>query len=113
MERRDKKISGDSKGVEGVLSGCSNDGAERSKEELVMIIEDMQKKMKKMYSDLCEMNMFNIFKRLDYLFKVIENDEVFSKDYVDSIVKEVMELLDIRGKDSGSEGVEGDGSSNK
>ena len=35
--------------------------------------------------------MTNIFKRLDYLFKIVEHPEVFPKEFVDNVVKEICE----------------------
>lgn len=42
-----------------------------------------------------EMNYFNLLQRLDYLFKVVENDEKFATDFVDSCKTEIVNLLSI------------------
>lgn len=38
-------------------------------------------------------NLHNMFKRLDYLFKVVENAVVFDEAFVDQCVKEIKELM--------------------
>ena len=40
-----------------------------------------------------EMNYYNLFKRLDYLFKVVENDEKFVADFVDTCKTEIVNLM--------------------
>ena len=40
-----------------------------------------------------EMNYFNLFKRLDYLFKVVENDSKFNTEFVDTCKTEIVNLM--------------------
>ena len=40
-----------------------------------------------------EMNYFNLFKRLDYLFKVVENDTKFATDFVETCTNEIVSLM--------------------
>lgn len=37
--------------------------------------------------------MTNMFKRMDYLFKVVENNKVFSSDFVKKCINELEELM--------------------
>lgn len=41
------------------------------------------------------MDLSNAFKRLEILFKVIENAEMFSQEFVDNCVKEIEDLVTI------------------
>lgn len=40
-------------------------------------------------AQLQQMNMSNLFKRLDYLFKVVEFNDVFSSDFVNYCTREI------------------------
>ena len=40
-----------------------------------------------------EVNYTNLFKRLDYLFEVLKAKDVFPKEFIDTTVAEVMNLL--------------------
>ena len=37
--------------------------------------------------------MTNMFKRMDYLFKVVENNKVFSSNFVEKCINELEELM--------------------
>ena len=37
----------------------------------------------------------NVFRRLDYLFKILENQTCFSPSYIDDVVKEIQEIMTI------------------
>lgn len=37
--------------------------------------------------------MTNMFKRMDYLFKVVENNKVFSSNFVEKCTNELEELM--------------------
>ncbi len=48
----------------------------------------------KLYRELEECNMTNMFKRLDYLFKVVENANIFNgSDFFNSCIDEIKEAL--------------------
>ena len=44
---------------------------------------------------LQDANMNNIFKRLDYLFKVVENGHMFKQDSLDKCIVELAELITV------------------
>lgn len=50
---------------------------------------------KQLYYKLQEANMYNTFKRLDYLFKVVENAKVFSEEFVNNCVSEIENTITI------------------
>lgn len=64
-----------------------------SYEQLENVAAELQKRCATLYSELQNANMFNVFKRLDYLFKVVENKSVFPEGFVDDCVREVMSLM--------------------
>ena len=41
-------------------------------------------------AQLQQMNMGNLFKRLDYLFKVVESKDAFNPEFVDRCTEEIM-----------------------
>lgn len=47
-----------------------------------------------MAQELQKMNSFNIFKRLDYLFKVVESEK-FGEEFTAKCIKEIVDLLTI------------------
>lgn len=59
--------------------------------------ENMQIKQQAeaMYRQMQQMNMQNIFKRLDYLFEVVKEKTAFPKDFVDRSTNEIVSLLTI------------------
>ena len=62
-------------------------------EQLENVAAELQKRCATLYNELQNANMFNVFKRLDYLFKVVESKEVFPTEFVESCVTEVMSLM--------------------
>lgn len=62
-------------------------------EQLENVAAELQKRCATLYNELQNANMFNVFKRLDYLFKVVENKSVFPAGFVDDCVTEVMSLM--------------------
>lgn len=77
-----------------------------SYEQLENVAHQLSEQAKQMYSKLQEANMTNMFKRLDYLFKVIENKSVFPESFVDKSINEIVDIMtvpevaDIQGPDS-------------
>ena len=49
---------------------------------------------------LQDANMNNIFKRLDYLFKVVENGHMFKQDFLDKCIAEIEELMTVPEEES-------------
>lgn len=66
-----------------------------SYEQLEQVAHQLSEQTRQLYSKLQKSNMENVFKRLDYLFKVVENKDVFSKEFLDKCVKEIEEIITI------------------
>lgn len=66
-----------------------------SYEQLEMIAHQMHEQLVKAMNQVRELNMANIFKRLDYLFKVIENQHMFKQDFVTKCVEEIQDILTV------------------
>lgn len=64
-------------------------------EELENACHQLSEQARKMYMQLQEADKFNLFKRLDYLFKVLENATMFSEDFVPKCADEIEEILTI------------------
>lgn len=64
-------------------------------EQLEQIAGNLSNQVQQLSVKLQEANMINIFKRLDYLFKVVETSSnlVFSPEFIDRCVKEIEELM--------------------
>lgn len=66
-----------------------------SYEELNNIAGQLSQQNQQLYQQLQRANMTNMFKRLDYLFKVIENGAMFSAEFLDKCLKEIEETMTI------------------
>ena len=64
-----------------------------SYEQLEQIANQYSEQARQLYLKLQEVNMTNMFKRMDYLFKVVENNKVFSSDFVKKCINELEELM--------------------
>ena len=62
-----------------------------SYEQLENVAHQLSEQAKHLYAKLQEANMTNMFKRLDYLFKVVENAHAFSEEFVAKCVAEIEE----------------------
>ena len=69
------------------------EGAEVKKklsyEELENVCKQLSSQSEILYKRLQESNMVNMFKRLDYLFKVVEHGDKFSSDFVIKCAEEI------------------------
>jgi hypothetical protein len=74
-----------------------------SYEELNNAAIQLSEQNRKMYMQLQEVNMVNMFKRLEFLFKVIENQGSFSSEFVIKCVEEVEDIMTIPTEDKDSE----------
>lgn len=64
--------------------------------ELEMLKSELgkyQNQERMLLQQLNSMNMVNVFRRLDYLFKVIENKDVFESDFIDKCVEEIKGIM--------------------
>ena len=73
-----------------------------SYEQLENIAHQLSEQAKQLYMKLQDANMGNMFKRLDYLFKVVENGSAFKQDFFEKCIMEIEELMTV------PEDVEGD-----
>lgn len=67
--------------------------AEPTKEQCLKFIEALKSQNAQLMYQLQNANMTNMFKRLDYLFKVVENAAMFDEAFVDQCVAEIKELM--------------------
>lgn len=66
-----------------------------SYEELENVCHQLSDQSQTLYRKLQEANMTNMFKRLDYLFAVVEHIDVFPKDFAEACVKEIVTSMTI------------------
>lgn len=66
-----------------------------SYEQLENIAHQLSEQNRQMYQQLQQANMTNVFKRLDYLFKVVENASHFTKDFYSNCIKEIESIMTI------------------
>ena len=59
------------------------------------IAHQLSEQARKLYSQLQQSNMTNMFKRLDYLFKVVENGHMFKQDFLEKCIAEIEELMTV------------------
>ena len=66
-----------------------------SYEQLEGIAHQLSEQNRQLFAKLQELNMTNMFKRLDYLFKVIENGHMFEQDFLEKCTAEVESLMTV------------------
>ena len=66
-----------------------------SYEELENVCHQLSEQSQTLYRKLQEANMTNMFKRLDYLFAVVENEVAFPEDFVKKCVDEIITSMTI------------------
>lgn len=66
-----------------------------SYEELENVCHQLSEQSQTLYRKLQEANMSNMFKRLDYLFAVVENEVAFPEDFVKKCVDEIITSMTI------------------
>ena len=66
-----------------------------SYEQLENIAHQLSNQAKQLYAKLQEANMVNMFKRLDYLFKVVENAHAFNEEFVTKCVDEIEDVMTV------------------
>lgn len=71
-----------------------------SYEELQSIATQLGQQNQHLHARLHQLEMSNLFKRLDYLFKVLENAPNFSYEFVESCASEIKEILTIPDSES-------------
>ena len=66
-----------------------------SYEQLQQVAHQLSEQARQLYSQLQKSNMTNMFKRLDYLFKVVENGHMFKQDFLEKCIAEIEELMTV------------------
>lgn len=66
-----------------------------SYEQLENVAHQLSEQAKQLYTQLQNANMSNMFKRLDYLFKVVENSHIFKLDFVNKCINEIEDFMTI------------------
>lgn len=65
-------------------------------EELERTIEQLKISYTKLFEAYQNAQIDNVFKRLDYLFKVVDNFTFFNKEFANNVIKEIEDLLTIK-----------------
>ena len=66
-----------------------------SYEQLEEVARQMEGQLRQVYAKLQESNMSNLFKRLDFLFKVLETEHMFPLEFVQKCADEIKSILTI------------------
>lgn len=74
-----------------------------SYDQLESVAHQLSEQNRQMFAKLQELNMANMFKRLDYLFKVIENGHMFKQDFLEKCIAEIESLITIPKQEEESE----------
>lgn len=64
-----------------------------SYEQLENVAHQLSEQNRQLFAKLQELNMTNMFKRLDYLFKVVENGHMFKQDFFEKCIAEIESLM--------------------
>jgi len=64
-------------------------------EQLENVCHQLSEQSRTLYQKLQEAEMTNLFKRLDYLFAVVENSNQFPQEFSTKCVKEIMDAMTI------------------
>lgn len=73
-------------------------------EELNNYCVQLYNQNKQLVAKLQDLNMANLFKRLDYLFLVVQNKEAFEGDFYAQCISEIKDALTIQKEDEPVEG---------
>lgn len=71
-----------------------------SYEELENICHQLSEQARTLYAQLQEANLSNIYTRLSFLFKVMENAAMFDTDFTDKCSNEIVKLMAVEEDDS-------------
>lgn len=74
-----------------------------SYEELENIAHQLSEQGRVLAQKLQEANMGNVFKRLDYLFKIIEFEHIFDDNFTNKCVKEIQDMISIPEEETNKE----------
>lgn len=74
-----------------------------SYEELESVAVELRKQCMQMYDKLNELNMENVFKRLDYLFKVVKYANMFNEEFATACISEIETIMTIKSEEPATE----------
>lgn len=63
--------------------------------QLENVAHQLSEQNRQLFVKLQELNMANMFKRLDYLFKVVENGHMFKQDFFEKCIAEIENLMTV------------------
>ncbi|HZJ99122.1 MAG TPA: hypothetical protein VFC79_03905, partial [Tissierellaceae bacterium] len=66
-----------------------------SYEQLEQVAHQLSEQARQLYGQLQKSNLSNMFKRLDYLFKVVENGHMFKQDFFERCIAEIEEIMTV------------------
>lgn len=66
-----------------------------SYEQLENVAHQLSEQNRQLFAKMQELNMANMFKRLDYLFKVVENGHMFKQDFLEKCVAEIESIMTV------------------
>ena len=66
-----------------------------AKQEKKLSYEELENIANNLYARLQQADMANMFKRLDYLFKVVENVDNFPQEFTKQCVDEIVNIMTI------------------
>lgn len=78
---------------ENVKDTAVKENAKMSYEQLENVAHQLSEQVRQLYAKLQESNLENMFKRLDYLFKVIENAHAFNAEFISKCISEIESLM--------------------
>jgi hypothetical protein len=73
-----------------------------SYEQLEQVAHQLSEQVRQLYSQLQKSNLNNMFKRLDYLFKVVENGHIFDQDFTNKCIDEIEHIMTIQEEPEGN-----------
>lgn len=74
-----------------------------SYEELEKVAHELDTQCQKLYVELQNVNMANAFKRLDYLFKVVENVNEFPQEFAKHCIEEIVNIMTLPAEETTNE----------
>ena len=77
-----------------------------SYEQLENVAHQLSDQNKQLYQALQKANVDNLFKRLEYLFKVLEQDHHFPDEFITKCAEEIVSMITIPEKEEETEETE-------
>ena len=74
-----------------------------SYEELENVAHQLSEQSRQLYAKLQQVELEKVYKRLDYLFKVMEFPTLFNDSFVETCAKEIEEIMTISEEETKNE----------